>query len=338
MRKVLDAVDVQGSRDMSGFEFEVTAADATSVGRLTTTADGHTPSIEAIAGTYTIRETARPPWARVLGDPGPMTFVFEPADAGDVRELAYVNTVADASIATAARDGADGDQVIDVERGAARIIDTVAYTSLVPGTAYVVTGELMVRATGAIADASDPAMGASSVALPELMATGVTGSTSFVPMAPDGRVDVEFTIPADSPLRGHTVVVFQRLEVASSGRVVARHADPDATDQTIRIAATSPPSTTSTTSTTTTLAPTAASASTTSTTAASTTVAVEPLPPTTAQPSRGASTTTAPPTSSTQLPRTGTDGTRSATLTAVGLVLLGLAALFASRRPASQPR
>ena len=368
VRKVLDAVDVQASRDMSGFEFEVTAADATPIGRLTTAADGRTQSIEAVAGTYTVRETARPSWAGVLGDPGPVAFGFEPTSGSDVREIAYVNTVPDASIATAARDASDGDQVIDVEHGTATIIDTVTYTSLVPGTDYVVTGELMVRPTntrgGAInAEAINPAgtiptgtnsagnaaesgfevVASSTVALSEMIPTGVTGSTSFVPGGPDGSVEVEFAIPADSPLLGHTVVVFQRLEVASSGRVVATHADPDAADQTIRIAAPAPPPTTTTPTTTTptTTTPTTTTPTTT-TVAPSTTVVVAVEPPlatttTTTQAPPTVSTTTTPPVA-TPLPRTGTDSSRSLAIAAITLVLLGVALLSATRRPTSRPR
>ena len=362
VRKVLDAVDVQASRDMSGFEFEVTAADATPIGRLTTAADGRTPSIEAVAGTYTIRETARPSWAGVLGDAGPVTFGFEPTSGSDVRKIAYVNTVPDASIATAARDASDGDQVIDVERGTALIIDTVTYTSLVPGTDYVVTGELMLRPTNARGDAIDPeaihpadtapngtsttgnaaesgfeVVASSTVALSEMIPTGVTGSTSFVPAGPNGSVEVEFTIPADSPLLGHTVVVFQRLAVASSGRVVATHADPDAADQTIRIAAPAPPPTT-TTPTITTTTPTTTT-TTTTTVAPSTTVVVAVEPPfaTTTQPPPTGSTTTTPPVA-TPLPRTGTDSSRSLAIAASTLVLLGVALLSTTRRPTSRPR
>ncbi|MGB0112639.1 MAG: VaFE repeat-containing surface-anchored protein, partial [Ilumatobacteraceae bacterium] len=44
-------------------------------------------------------------------------------------------------------------------------------------------------------------------------------------------------VPPDAPLLGRTVVVYQRLEVASSDRVVAEHADPDAEAQTIRFPA-----------------------------------------------------------------------------------------------------
>ena len=342
VRKVLDATDVQNERDMSGFEFEVATADATVIGRLTTAADGRTPPIEAVAGTYTIREIGRPSWAGVLGDPGAVTFTFEPTDVreddSDVREIVYVNTVPPASISTAARDAADGDHVVDLERGAATIIDTVTYTSLVPGTGYVVTGELMVRPsiargdgdhpTEAITTGTDPAgaaVASSAIELTEMIPTGITGSTSFVPDRPDGSIDVEFTLPADSPLIGHTVVVFQRLAVASSGRVVATHADPIAAEQTMHVAAPTPPTTTTTTTTTTP-----------ATTTTSEVAEVEP-PTTTLPPTSRTPTTTAPVTPG-LLPRTGSDGSPSLTIAAITLVLLGVALLSATRRPTQRPR
>ena len=327
---------------MSGFEFDVTTADATSIGRLTTAADGQTPPLEAVAGKYTIREIGRPAWADVLGDPGPVTFDFEPTGDSDIREIAYLNTVPDATITTAARDAADGDQVIDLERGTATIIDTVTYTSLVPGTDYVVTGELMVRPANAQGDSTSSAdtittgasvatdsevVASSTVALSEMIPTGVTGSTPFVPAGPDGSIDVEFTIPEDSPLLGHTVVVFQRLEVALSGRVIATHADPNAADQTIHIVAPAPLPTTTTTTTTTTVVP-----------ATTVVVAVERPPTPTTQPPPTTTATTTPPVASAPLPRTGTDSSRSLAITAITLVLLGVALLSVTRRPANRLR
>jgi len=346
VRKVLDATDVQNERDMSGFEFEVATADATVIGRLTTAADGRTPPIEAVAGTYTVREIGRPSWAGGLGDPGTVTFTFEPndvrEDGSDVREIVYVNTVPPASIATAARDAADGDHVVDLERGTATIIDTVTYTSLVPGTGYVVTGELMVRpsiargdgdhptaAIGVITTGTDPAgatVASSAIELTEMIPTGITGSTSFVPDRPDGSIDVEFTLPADSPLIGHTVVVFQRLAVASSERVVATHADPNAAEQTILVAAPTPPTTTTTTTTTTTPATT------------TTSEVAEVEPPTTTLPSASTTPTTTAPVTPGLLPRTGSDGSPSLSIAAITLVLLGVALLSATRRPTQRPR
>ena len=96
MRKVLDASDIQGDRDMSGFVFEVragrdasrtantgTATSMATTGTATTRtattgSDGRTPPITATAGEYTIVEVARPSWATGLIDGGPVTFTFDP--------------------------------------------------------------------------------------------------------------------------------------------------------------------------------------------------------------------------------------------------------------------
>jgi hypothetical protein len=307
VRKVLDAADVQGSRDMSGFEFEVSGPDGVVIGRVTTVADGRTPAIAAVAGTYTVREVARPPWATVLGDGGPVTFTFDPAGPTDVREIPYTNTVPDPSITTAARDLADGDRVVEFHRGDATIVDVVTYADLVPGTSYVARGELMVRPTG----------GDESV---DMIATGLTGSTAFMPAGPDGSIEVEFSIPAESPLVGHTVVVYQQLAVASSGRVVAVHADPNAASQTIRLASPPPPTTTTTTSTSTTPIQTPTTTTTTS--------------PTTTSPTTTPTTTSAPP----ALAHTGSGGPGALGIIALGAMGLGVAFVCSARRPARTRR
>ncbi len=178
VRKVLDDTDVQGARDMSGFEFDVTATDdGRSLSRVTTDADGLTPPIETVAGTYTITEKARPAWAAALGDSGPVTFTLVPSNDNDVVEITYTNTVPAASIGTAVRDASDGDQVIEFGGGDARVIDAVTYADLVPGTEYLAAGELMVIPTGG-------SMGDSDAGPP--IPTGITGSTRFVPDTPDG--------------------------------------------------------------------------------------------------------------------------------------------------------
>ena len=291
---------------MSGFEFEVTAGDGTSMGRHTTAADGRTPPIVASAGTYEIRETARPPWGAGLGDAGAVRVDLEPATGSDVHEVEYTNTVPDASIVTSARDAADGDRVVDLEHTGATIIDIVTYRGLVPGTDYIVTGELMLRPT---------------VAPTEMIPTAITGSTRFAPIGPAGSVAVEFVVPADPLLVGHAVVVYQRLMVASSGRVIATHADPHATAQTIRFARPVAPVTTSTT------IPVTAPPTTTRP------AIVEPRPPSSQPPPP--TTTTAPPAA---LPRTGTDSSRSLAITALALVLAGGTLLSTARRPTSRRR
>jgi hypothetical protein len=246
-----------------------------------------------------------------------------------------------ASIRTAARDALDGDQVVDLAEGDATIVDTVRHSGLVPGTAYVVSGELMVRPSDGGTAAGDSSgetivagstatetVASSTVALVEMIPTGITGSTTFVPSESDGQVEVEFTVPADSPLVGHVVVVYQRLAVASSGRIVAVHADPDAVEQTVRFADITPP---------TTVPPADDRPSPPPTTAPD----VAAAPPTTAPPTTAPSTTGAPPSapvaSTTPRPTpglasTGSGAAGSTLLSGVALLLLGVGALIAARR------
>jgi hypothetical protein len=355
VRKVLDAADVQGDRDMSGFEFDVAAADGTPIGRVVTTADGRTPSLEAVVGTYTITEVGRPSWAAGLDDGGPLTFALAADDGADVHEITYTNRVPAASISTAARDALDGDQVVDLAVGDATIVDTVRHSGLVPGTAYVVSGELMVRPSDGGTAAGDSnaetivagstateTVASSTVALVEMIPTGITGSTTFVPSESDGQVEVEFTVPADSPLVGHVVVVYQRLAVASSGRIVAVHADPDAVEQTVRFADITPPTTVPpTTVPATTVAPTTALPTTVPSPPPTTAPDVAAAPPTTAPPTTAPSTTGTPPSapvaSTTPRPTpglasTGSGAAGSTLLSGVALLLLGVGALIAARR------
>jgi len=319
VRKVLDAADVQGERDMSGFGFDVRAGNGESIGRLTTGADGRTPTIDTTGGTYTITEVARPTWADGLIDAGPITFEFEPTEAAgdandplesDIREVTYTNIVPSASITTAASDADDGDQVVDLALGDATIVDTVTHTALVPGTEYTVTGELMVAG--------------SADAVPEMIGAGIVASTTFVPIAPDGTVDVVFTVPGDSPLLGHVVVVYQYLSVAASGRIVAEHADPDAIEQTIRFTEPVPtPETTTTPPATTpdTTAPAPTTTTITTTTPSTTTPSATTFP-----------TTTSPPPPERSLPRTGGNGSRPMAAGGLAILLLGLALLLATVR------
>jgi len=320
VRKVLDAADVQGERDMSGFGFDVRAGNGESIGRLTTGADGRTPTIDTTGGTYTITEVARPTWADKLIDAGPITFEFEPTEAAgdanhplesDMREVTYTNVVPSASITTAASDADDGDQVVDLALGDATIVDTVTHTALVPGTVYTVTGELMVAG--------------SAVSLPEMIGTGIVASTTFVPIAPDGDADVVFTVPGDSPLLGHVVVVYQYLSVAASGRIVAEHADPDAIEQTIRFTEPVPTTPPATTPDTTAPAPTTTATTTTTTNPSTTT-------PSTTTPSTTTPATTSPPPPERSLPRTGGNGSRPMAVAGLAILLLGLALLLATVR------
>ncbi len=120
VRKMLDASDVQGARDMSGFVFTVESAGST-IATVATLADGRTPAISAGAGDYRITEVGRPEWATGLLDHGPLDVRFDPT--GPVppdtieAEFVYTNNVPTASITTRASDAADGDKFIDHQTG-----------------------------------------------------------------------------------------------------------------------------------------------------------------------------------------------------------------------------
>ena len=218
VRKVLDDVDVQGARDMAGFTFRITqVVTGLSVGEFTTGSDGLTPFIEAVLGEYKIVEVARPSWAEALIDPGPTTFHFDPTAA--VAEITYTNLVPDVEIRTRALDPMDGDKFVvltetDGPTGSSAALDVVSYCGLIPGTEYAVSGEIQV-----IADDATP------------IPSGVTGSTTFVPSTTCGDVEVAFEVPAESSLRGHVAVVFEKLTLTSTGAILAEHTDPADEDQ-----------------------------------------------------------------------------------------------------------
>ncbi len=240
VRKALDESDIQGDRDMSGFVFAVQSGGST-VATVTTLADGRTPPIDAIAGDYRIVEVGRPAWAAGLIDGGPIDARFDPTGAVPPdrveAEFIYTNIVPTPTITTRASDAADGDKYIDMQlrtpgttSGAtadatpATIVDAVGYRGLVPGTAYIVRGELMVHddTCDRCHRPRDP----------------ITGETAFVPDTADGSVEVRIELPDDMAgdmASGVVAVVFERIVVAASGRLVAEHADPDDLDQTVYV-------------------------------------------------------------------------------------------------------
>ncbi len=96
------------------------------------------------------------------------------------------------------------------------VVDTITYTHLLPGKTYVMKGVLMTSAGNA------------------LMVNGktITASTEFVPITPDGTVDVTFNFDA-SEIGGRKLVVYEYLEL--DGNTVASHTDISDTDQTIYV-------------------------------------------------------------------------------------------------------
>ena len=97
------------------------------------------------------------------------------------------------------------------------IVDTVEYKNLIVGKEYTVEGKLMDKTTGK-----------------ELLVDGkpVVGSTTFTPKAKDGKVEIEFTVPAEK-LAGTSLVVFE--DVLHGGKLVGFHHDINDEEQTVNI-------------------------------------------------------------------------------------------------------
>lgn len=99
----------------------------------------------------------------------------------------------------------------------AKIIDTVSYSSLLPGKEYTVTGTLMNKKT------KEPVL---------IDGEKVTASTTFTAEKAEGSVEVVFEFDA-SAIAGTTVVAFESMEY--KGVEVAVHADIEDEDQTVYI-------------------------------------------------------------------------------------------------------
>lgn len=114
------------------------------------------------------------------------------------------------------------DSESDTHEGQARdelsIVDEIAYTGLVPGNEYTVTGILMDKATG------EPAL--------DDEGNEITSTTAFVAEESCGTVDVTFTFKGTN-LAGSSLVAFETMEFEGTEYMV--HADIDDVDQTVSI-------------------------------------------------------------------------------------------------------
>ena len=99
----------------------------------------------------------------------------------------------------------------------ARIIDTISYSSLLPGKEYTVTGTLMNKET------KEPAL---------IDGEKITAGTTFTAEKAEGSVEVVFEFDALA-ITGTTVVAFESMEY--KGVEVAVHADIEDEDQTVYI-------------------------------------------------------------------------------------------------------
>ena len=99
----------------------------------------------------------------------------------------------------------------------AKVVDTVSYSSLLPGKEYTVTGTMMNKKT------KEPVL---------IDGEKVTASTTFTAEKAEGSVEVVFEFDA-SAIAGTTVVVFESMEY--KGVEVGVHADIEDEDQTVYI-------------------------------------------------------------------------------------------------------
>lgn len=156
------------------------------------------------------------------------TYVFVSSFKGDARVRSFESSVEDLSeqfrvakpgeqpkLSTTASDASDGDKEL-APAGMAHIRDHVCFDGLEGGAAYLLEGMLMDR------DSGKPVLDAAGAP--------VTGSVEFVAEAPQGCVDVDFSVEG-ARLAGRTSVVFERL--TRDGVLIASHADLDDEGQSV---------------------------------------------------------------------------------------------------------
>lgn len=143
------------------------------------------------------------------------------AEHKDLNDKGQTVVVAKPEIRTTATDKADGDHEL-AKNGTVIITDKVIYSGLVPGTTYVLHGELIDKNSGN-----------------RLSVDGITEITwEFTPTRDSGSENLEFAIAADN-INGKAIVVYEELYVTPSdkadGDKIAEHKDLNDEDQTVWI-------------------------------------------------------------------------------------------------------
>lgn len=132
-------------------------------------------------------------------------------DASNRDQTVYVP-----SIGTSAADTGTGTHIASAGE-VLEIRDSVSYSNLVPGETYEMKGVLMDKESG------EPLLSGGET---------VTSSQSFKPDAPDGTVELIFTVRRDE-LEGKTLVVFE--DCLARGTVVAYHKDIEDEEQSVHV-------------------------------------------------------------------------------------------------------
>ena len=239
------SIEGVGPPDRSGFEFDLVRISDGLTTRLVTDASGRSQRVDIAIGDYTVCETKVPAWASALVDGGCVTLAVTLGTIDEYDEavgplaperpaypVPYVNNVVGPSIMTQAHDRADGDRLLAATGGAT--IDVVTMTGLIPGTTYVLSGEL-------VPPGGTPTPASEDVPMSSVDTARVTAHTEFTATLSSEAHQVEFAVPA---LAAGRYVIVERLWVGN--RVVAEHADLTDDLQTIVI---QPPAVVATTST-----------------------------------------------------------------------------------------
>ena len=151
---------------------------------------------------------------------GKALVAFERLYDGDVKIAVHEDiededqTVNVIDIRTRATDKITGGHEAQVSKDG-KVVDTVTYTGLTPGVEYVMSGTLMNKETGeAVTDAVQ---------------------VKFTPDAPDGIVEIEFTVDT-SKMAGKSLVAFEKLARADKPEtVIAKHEDLTDEEQTVNV-------------------------------------------------------------------------------------------------------
>lgn len=140
------------------------------------------------------------------------------ADHKELSDQGQTVTVKPPVIGTIATDGIDNDKQV-VKDTEMIVTDTVAYYGLTPGKQYMLKGELMDKATGAVLkdDAGNP----------------VTAEKQFTPNATAGTVEIQFTFDGSNLKKDQNLVAFEH--VLTKDKEIATHADIDDEAQAVSI-------------------------------------------------------------------------------------------------------
>lgn len=140
------------------------------------------------------------------------------ADHKELSDQGQTVTVKPPVIGTIATDGIDNDKQV-VKDTEMIVTDTVAYYGLTPGKQYMLKGELMDKATGAV--------------LKDAAGNPVTAEKQFTPNATAGTVEIQFTFDGSNLKKDQNLVAFEH--VLTKDKEIATHAEINDIPQTITV-------------------------------------------------------------------------------------------------------